>query len=109
MITLRRGLAGKKKTDLQTIAALGACLLLFLFISVISPPLFSPLRERPVAHAGLRKPWQTVERPNTADIRGQVNKARHLLDVELKEHYLARLEAAAAKAAPREPLTLPHD
>ena len=35
-----------------------------------------------VESLGLRKIRQTVERPDTPDVRGMVDRARHLLDVE---------------------------
>lgn len=35
-----------------------------------------------VESLGLRKIRQSVERPDTPDVRGMVNAARHLLDVE---------------------------
>lgn len=35
-----------------------------------------------VESLGLRKPHQSVERPDTPDVRGMVFRARHLLDVE---------------------------
>lgn len=52
-ITLVRGLAGKRDTHITTVRALG-----------------------------LRKPHQTVERPDTPDIRGQIDKVSYLLKVE---------------------------
>ena len=36
----------------------------------------------PVESLGLRKIRQSVERPDTPDVRGMVFRARHLLDVE---------------------------
>jgi large subunit ribosomal protein L30 len=35
-----------------------------------------------VASLGLRKIRQSVERPDTPDVRGMVFRAKHLLDVE---------------------------
>jgi len=35
-----------------------------------------------VESLGLRRLHQTVERPDTPDVRGMVFRARHLLDVE---------------------------
>ncbi len=52
-ITLVRGLAGKRDTHITTVRALG-----------------------------LRRPHQSVERPNTPEIRGQINKVSYLLKVE---------------------------
>jgi large subunit ribosomal protein L30 len=39
-------------------------------------------QETTVRSLGLRKLNQTVELPDTASVRGMVNKVRHLLDVE---------------------------
>ncbi len=35
-----------------------------------------------VESLGLRKIRQTVDRPDTPDVRGMINRARHLLDVQ---------------------------
>ncbi len=47
----------------------------------------STIGEKPKTRAtveslGLRRIRQTVERPDTPDVRGMVFRARHLLDVE---------------------------
>ena len=47
----------------------------------------STIGEKPKTRAtveslGLRKIRQSVERPDTPDVRGMVSAARHLLDVE---------------------------
>ncbi len=47
----------------------------------------STIGEKPKTRAtveslGLRKIHQTVERPDTPDVRGMVFRAKHLLDVE---------------------------
>lgn len=47
----------------------------------------STIGEKPKTRAtveslGLRKIRQSVERPDTPDVRGMVNRARHLLEVE---------------------------
>jgi large subunit ribosomal protein L30 len=47
----------------------------------------STIGEKPVVRAtvasiGLRKLHQSVERPDTRDVRGMVFRAQHLLDVE---------------------------
>jgi large subunit ribosomal protein L30 len=47
----------------------------------------STIGEKPKTRAtveslGLRKIRQSVERPDTPDVRGMVNAAKHLLDVE---------------------------
>lgn len=39
-------------------------------------------QETTVRSLGLRRLHQTVERPDTADVRGMVNKVRHLVTVE---------------------------
>jgi large subunit ribosomal protein L30 len=41
-----------------------------------------PKTKATVATLGLRKIRQSVERPDTPDVRGLVYRARHLLDVE---------------------------
>ena len=41
-----------------------------------------PKTKATVETLGLRKIRQSVERPDTPDVRGLVNRARHLLDVE---------------------------
>lgn len=47
--------------------------------SVIGRP---PDQEATVRSLGLRKIHQTVERPDTPDVRGMINKVRHLVTVE---------------------------
>jgi large subunit ribosomal protein L30 len=47
----------------------------------------STIGEKPKTRAtvetlGLRKIRQSVERPDSPDVRGLINRARHLLDVE---------------------------
>ena len=47
----------------------------------------STIGEKPKTRAtveslGLRKLHQTVERPDTPDVRGMIFRAKHLLDVE---------------------------
>ena len=47
----------------------------------------STIGEKPKTRAtvetlGLRKIRQSVERPDTPDVRGLIHRARHLLDVE---------------------------
>ena len=41
-----------------------------------------PKTRATVESLGLRKIRQSVERPDTPSVRGMVNRARHLLDVE---------------------------
>ncbi len=50
----------------------------------------STIGEKPKTRAtveslGLRKLHQSVERPDTPDVRGMINRARHLLEVEEPE------------------------
>mmetsp|Transcript_37066 Transcript_37066/g.116621 ORF Transcript_37066/g.116621 Transcript_37066/m.116621 type:complete len:91 (+) Transcript_37066:144-416(+) len=78
-VTLRRGLAGKKKTQLATISALG-----------------------------LRWPHQTIVKNNTADIRGQLYKVKHLVEVEFEHDALRKIEETKARLATREPLVVKH-
>jgi large subunit ribosomal protein L30 len=43
----------------------------------------SPPRHRAIVHSlGLRKPHQTVTRPDRPEVRGMIRKVAHLLDVE---------------------------
>lgn len=41
-----------------------------------------PKTKASVETLGLRKIRQSVERPDTPDVRGLIHRARHLLDVE---------------------------
>lgn len=41
-----------------------------------------PKTKATVETLGLRKIRQSVERPDTPDVRGLIHRARHLLDVE---------------------------
>ena len=102
VVTLRRGLAGKRATEVSAAHALR-----------------------------LRRPGQSAEHPNNESVRGQINKARlrsllpcpraspnartahhpqlrDLVSVELKSAYDARMAAEAARAAPRPPLVVEH-
>ena len=78
-VTLRRGLAGKQQTYLQALKALG-----------------------------LRKPRQEIEVANTASVRGQIEKVKHLVSVETAAQRDARLATEAKKLAPKEPLVVNH-
>ena len=78
-VTLRRGLAGKQQTYLQTLKALG-----------------------------LRKPRQEIEVANTASVRGQIEKVKHLVSVETAPQRAARIAAQEAKHAYREPIVFKH-
>lgn len=79
VVTLRRGLAGKRAAEISAALSLG-----------------------------LRKPNQVALQPNTASVRGQVAKLKDLVSVELVEAYVARQQAEAARCALREPLVLLH-
>ena len=79
VLTLRRGLAGKKQTDVDTAFALG-----------------------------LRRTGRTVFLPNTPSVRGQANRIRRLVQVELESEWLERVAAQAARDATRPPLVVDH-
>ncbi|KAK3278359.1 hypothetical protein CYMTET_13698 [Cymbomonas tetramitiformis] len=79
VITLRRGLAGKPKTQLATLQALG-----------------------------LRRIDQIVVKPNNPEIRGMCAQLKHMLFVETQEMYDARIKAKAAHLALREPIVVKH-
>ncbi|PRW33800.1 50S ribosomal L30 [Chlorella sorokiniana] len=51
---------------------------------------------------------QTLEKPNTPQIRGAVDKVRHMVLVETDAQRAARLAAEAAAAAPRPPVRVRH-
>ena len=74
-----RGLAGKKQTHLDTLRT---------------------LRLKKVNAARLV--------PNTASVRGALDKVKHLVRIESEEAYRARAAAALAKAAPRPTLLRRH-
>uniref|UniRef100_A0A061SAJ9 Large ribosomal subunit protein uL30m n=1 Tax=Tetraselmis sp. GSL018 TaxID=582737 RepID=A0A061SAJ9_9CHLO len=79
VITLVRGLAGKKEAYKATCERLG-----------------------------LTKAWRTTEKPNNASIRGMIHKVRHLVRVETLEMYQERLAQEAARKALRPPLVVRH-
>ena len=74
-----RGLAGKKQTHLDTLRT---------------------LRLKKVNAARLV--------PNTASVRGALDKVKHLVRIESEEAYRAGAAAALAKAAPRPTLLRRH-
>eukprot|EP00897_Mesotaenium_endlicherianum_P003048 jgi/Mesen1/2771/ME000170S01874 len=80
VITLKRGLPGKRWDQRATVQALG-----------------------------LRKREHTVERANTPSIRGMVNKVKRLVEVETRDAYSARLAAAAERRSLRPPLVVQHE
>merc|ERR1712170_252738 len=79
VVTLVRGLAGKKELFKATCKALG-----------------------------VTKTWRSKEAPNNDAIRGMIHQVRHLVRVELKEAHDARLAEAALRKSPRPPITVRH-
>lgn len=79
LVTLRRGTAGKPKTILQTLSALG-----------------------------LRKTRDARIVPNDAGARGKLNQVKHLVSVETLEDAERRVEALAKKRALRTPIVSEH-
>ena len=78
-VTLRRGLAGKQKTYVQTLKSLG-----------------------------LHKVRQEVAVGNNEAVRGQIEKVKHLVSVETEAQRAERLAEVAKKLAPKEPLVVNH-
>ena len=78
-VTLRRGLAGKQQTYIQTLKSLG-----------------------------LHKVRQEVQVANNEAVRGQIDKVKHLVSVETAAQRDARLAVEAKKLAPKEPLVVNH-
>tara|TARA_B110000977_G_scaffold141755_1_gene179827 strand:+ start:10026 stop:10271 length:246 start_codon:yes stop_codon:yes gene_type:complete len=78
-VTLRRGLAGKQKTYVQTLKSLG-----------------------------LHKVRQEVAVGNNEAVRGQIEKVKHLVSVETEAQRTERLAEVAKKLAPKEPLVVNH-
>ena len=78
-VTLRRGLAGKQQTYIQTLGSLG-----------------------------LHKVRQEVQVANNEAVRGQIDKVKHLVSVETAAQRDARLAVEAKKLAPKEPLVVNH-
>ena len=78
-VTLRRGLAGKQRTYIDTLKSLG-----------------------------LHKVRQEVQVANNEAVRGQIDKVKHLVSVETAAQRDARLAAEAKKLAPKEPLVVNH-
>mmetsp|Transcript_17029 Transcript_17029/g.30428 ORF Transcript_17029/g.30428 Transcript_17029/m.30428 type:complete len:93 (-) Transcript_17029:271-549(-) len=79
VITLVRGLAGKRQVYKDTCQVLG-----------------------------LNKTWRKTEKPNNASVRGMVQKVRHLVKVETKEAYDQRMVELAASKALRPPIVVKH-
>ena len=78
-VTLRRGLAGKQTTYVQTLKSLG-----------------------------LHKVRQEVAVANNEAVRGQIDKVKHLVSVETSAQRDTRLAELAVKLAPKEPLVVHH-
>ncbi|KAG7671024.1 hypothetical protein Ndes2526B_g01206 [Nannochloris sp. 'desiccata'] len=57
---------------------------------------------------GLSRREQTIERANTASIRGAIDKVKHMLSVETDVAHHARKTAEAEAKAPREPIRVRH-
>eukprot|EP00270_Netrium_digitus_P016693 TRINITY_DN6024_c0_g1_i1.p1 TRINITY_DN6024_c0_g1~~TRINITY_DN6024_c0_g1_i1.p1 ORF type:complete len:141 (+),score=19.15 TRINITY_DN6024_c0_g1_i1:54-425(+) len=79
VITLVRGLPGKRESHRRVVRALG-----------------------------LRKVNHSVEKPNDPSILGMIDKVKRLLMVETKEMYDARMAALEEKRALRPPLVVYH-
>lgn len=79
VVTLRRGLAGKRDTIKLTCKALG-----------------------------LRKPRASRVVPNTSTSRGQIEKIKHLVKVETETAFLKRLERKEKKFSLRPEIVVEH-
>mmetsp|Transcript_21283 Transcript_21283/g.59161 ORF Transcript_21283/g.59161 Transcript_21283/m.59161 type:complete len:96 (-) Transcript_21283:78-365(-) len=79
VVTLMRGLAGKKVKIKETCKGLG-----------------------------LTKTWRVTEKPNNESVRGMIRKVQHLVKVETKEAYDERLAKEAKIKALRPPLRFTH-
>ena len=79
VVTLRRGLAGKRDTIKLTCKALG-----------------------------LRKPRASRVVPNTSTTRGQIEKIKHLVKVETETAFLKRLERKEKKFSLRPEIVVEH-
>lgn len=79
VVTLRRGLAGKRDTIKLTCIALG-----------------------------LRKPRASRVVPNTSTTRGQIEKIKHLVKVETETAFLKRLERKEKKFSLRPEIVVEH-
>ena len=79
VVTLRRGLAGKRDTIKLTCKALG-----------------------------LRKPRASRVVPNTSTTRGQIEKIKHLVKVETEAAFLKRLERKEKKFSLRPEIVVEH-
>lgn len=57
---------------------------------------------------GLGHRHQTVEKPNTPEVRGALHKIRHLVIIETGPMYRGRLSREKEATAFREPITVKH-
>lgn len=59
-------------------------------------------------YLGLSRPNQSVEVPNNFEFRATAKKVQHLLRIETREEYDARLARDAARQAVRAPIRVTH-
>lgn len=80
-----------------------------LFVTLRRSLIGKPWQHRAVARAlGLSRRMQTVEKANTAAVRGAVAKVAHLVDVETDAARALRLAAERQSAALRPPFVVRH-
>lgn len=80
-----------------------------LFVTLRRSLIGKPWQHRAVARAlGLSRRMQTVEKPNTASVRGAVAKVAHLVDVETDAQRAERLAAERRRAALQAPFVVRH-
>jgi large subunit ribosomal protein L30 len=80
-----------------------------LFVTLRRSLIGKPWQHRAVVRAlGLSRRLQTVEKPNTATVRGAVAKVVHLVDVETDAARAERLSAERRRAALRPPFVVQH-
>lgn len=78
-VTLRRGLAGKRKLLVKTLLSIG-----------------------------LRKPRSVIQVPNTSSLRGKLEQVKHLIKVETGDGYRRRLEKRAERFRSRPSIVSEH-
>lgn len=80
-----------------------------LFVTLRRSLIGKPWQHVAVARAlGLSRRMQTVEKPNTAAVRGAVGKVAHLVDVETDAARALRLAAERRASALRPPFVVRH-
>jgi len=79
VVTLVRGLAGKRQYHKDVLKALG-----------------------------LRKRFDCAVLPNSSPVRGSLDKVKHLVSVETGEQFAARQRELCQKLALREPIVVKH-